>query len=90
MKSMDQSSKAVWSTSLFTTDSDNKPGGTAIVTQGKTAGQVKKSGPNKLGCWTYQLLGGQGDKDILIVSIYQCYSFLFEYCKTRTFIYKST
>ena len=71
-KSMDRSSKAVWGTSLFTTDSNYKPGGTAIVTRGKTAGRVKKSGSDKLGRWTYQLLDGQGNKDILIVSIYQC------------------
>jgi hypothetical protein len=72
MKAMDRSSKAIWGTSLFTTDSKYKPGGTAIISRGKTAGRVKKSGSDKLGRWTYQLLDGQGDKDILIVCVYQC------------------
>jgi hypothetical protein len=71
-KAMDRSSKAVWGTSLFTTDSKYKPGGTAIISRGKTAGRVKKSGSDKLGRWTYQLLDGQGEKDILIVCVYQC------------------
>ena len=72
MKTMDRSSKGVWGTSLFSTDSEYKPGGTAIISRGKTAGRIKKHGSDKLGRWTYQLLDGQGDRDILIVSVYQC------------------
>jgi hypothetical protein len=49
-----------------------KPGGTAIVAMGKTAGRVKKSGMDSMGRWTYQLLDGKRGKDILIVSVYQC------------------
>jgi hypothetical protein len=45
-----------------------KPGGTAIISMGKTAERVKKSGMDKMGWWTYQLLDGKGHKDILIVS----------------------
>jgi hypothetical protein len=71
-KAMDRSSKAIWGTSLFTTDSKYNPSRTAIVARGKTAGRVKKSGSDKLGRWTYQLLDGQGEKHVLIVSIYQC------------------
>ena len=71
-KRIDKTSRSVWGTSLLPTDSDYKPGGTAIVSTGKTAGRVKKSGSDKLGRWTYQLLDGKGDKDILIISVYQC------------------
>jgi hypothetical protein len=49
-----------------------KPGGSAIVTMGRTAGRVKKSGVDSMGRWTYQALNGKGGKDILIVSVYQC------------------
>ncbi|OEU05830.1 hypothetical protein FRACYDRAFT_257959 [Fragilariopsis cylindrus CCMP1102] len=69
---MDRSSRSVWGTSQYVTDSNFKPGGTAIISMGKNGGRVKKSGIDKLGRWTYQLLDGQGSKDVLIVSIYQC------------------
>jgi hypothetical protein len=76
-KSMDRSSRSTWGTSQLPSNSDYKPGGTAIISTGKTAGRVKQSGADIFGRWTYQLLDGQGDRDILIVSIYQC-------CKSPT------
>jgi hypothetical protein len=82
-KKMDKSSRSVWGTSQLLADSEYKPGGTAIISTGKTAGQVKKSGSDKLGRWTYQLLDGQGNKDILIVCVYQC-------CKKPTSPWKTT
>jgi hypothetical protein len=39
---------------------------------GKSGGRVKKSGTDKLGRWSYQLLDGQGSRDVLIISVYQC------------------
>ena len=71
-KSMNNQSRAVWGSSQVIVENNFKPGGTAIISQGKTAGRVKKSGIDAMGRWTYQLLDGQGDKDILIVSAYQC------------------
>jgi len=76
-KSMDRSARSTWGTSQLPLDSEYKPGGTAIISTGKTAGRVKQSGSDPLGRWTYQLLDGQGTKDILIVSVYQC-------CKSPT------
>jgi hypothetical protein len=48
-KRMDRSSKGTWGTSQLPTssDSDFKPGGTAIISTGKSAGRVKKSGCDK-------------------------------------------
>jgi hypothetical protein len=73
-KAMDRQARSVWGTSHVVVDNKSafKPGGTAIVAMGKTAGRVKKSGMDSMGRWTYQLLDGKGGKDILIVSIYQC------------------
>ena len=69
---MNNQSRAVWGTSQVIVENDFKPGGTAIISQGKTGGRVKKSGIDTMGRWTYQVLDGQGEKDILIVSAYQC------------------
>jgi hypothetical protein len=74
---MDRSARSTWGTSQLPSDSKYKPGGTAIISTGKTTGCVKQSGSDPLGKWTYQLLDGQGDKDVLIVSVYQC-------CKSPT------
>jgi hypothetical protein len=73
-KSMDRQARAVWGTSQVVVENKSafKPGGTAIVSLGKTAGRVKKSGTDSMGRWTYQVLDGKGGKDILIVSVYQC------------------
>jgi len=65
---MNNQSRAVWGTSQVIVENDFKPGGTAIISQGKTGGRVKKSGIDTMGRWTYQVLDGQGEKDILIVS----------------------
>ena len=72
IKKMDKQARSVWGTSQFVSNSEYKPGGTSIVTLGKTAGRVKDWGSGPLGRWTYQLLRGKGDTNILIVSIYQC------------------
>ena len=73
-KAMDRQARSVWGTSQVVVDNKStfKPGGTAIVSMGKSAGRVKKSGIDAMGRWTYQLLDGKGGKDILIVSVYQC------------------
>ena len=73
-KRVDRSARGTWGTSQLPTASDSefKPGGTAIISTGKSAGRMKKSGSDNLGRWTYQLLDGQGEKDILIICVYQC------------------
>ena len=70
IKKMDKQARSVWGTSQFVSNSEYKPGGTSIVTLGKTSGRVKNWGRDPLGRWTYQLLRGRGDTNILIVSIY--------------------
>ena len=71
-KSMDQTSRSVWGTSDVSCDSDFKPGGTGIVTRGPTAGRVKRQEFDKLGRWTWQLLNGDGLREILLISVYKC------------------
>ena len=68
---MDRNSKSVWSSSDIPKDGYFKPGSTSIVTRGKTSSRVKESGTDNLGRWCYQVLDGKGDRDVLLVSIYQ-------------------
>jgi hypothetical protein len=63
-KVMDIQARSVWGTSHVVVDNNSafKPGGTAIVAMGKTAGRVKKLGIDSMGRRTYQLLDGKGEK----------------------------
>jgi hypothetical protein len=74
---MDRHSKAIWGTSQVIVEGDYKPGGTALVTFGKTAGRVIESCSDPLGRWTYQILDRKGNKEVLIMNVYQC-------CKSPT------
>jgi hypothetical protein len=74
---MDRHSRAIWGTSQVIVEGDYKPGGTALITFGKTAGRVKERGSDPLGRWTYQILDGKGNKEVLIMNVYQC-------CKSPT------
>jgi hypothetical protein len=71
---MNRQARAVWGTSQVVVDNESafKPGGSVIVTMGRTAGRVKKAGVDSMGRWAYQVLDGKVGKDILIVSVYQC------------------
>jgi hypothetical protein len=69
---MDRNSKAIWGTSQVIVEGNYKPGGTVLLTFGKTAGQVKECGSDPLGRWTYQILDGKGNKEVLIMNVYQC------------------
>ena len=71
-KSMDPHSTCTWCTSEVIIDSDYKPGGTGIVSRGSSARRIKSSGFDKLGRWSWQLLSGKNNKEVLIVSVYQC------------------
>ena len=71
-KSMDQTVKATWCTSEFQTESEFKPGGTGIMTNGTSSSRIKESGKDKLGRWTYQVLEGTTNHDVVIFSVYQC------------------
>ena len=68
---MDRTSKGVWSSSDVPKIGYFKPGGTSIVTRGKSSSRVKETGTDNLGRWCYQVLDGKGDRDVLLVSIYQ-------------------
>ena len=69
---IDTQARSTWSSSKITTTRNYKPGGTGIITFGGHAGRIKSSGTDALGRWSYQLLDGKGNKEILIMSIYQC------------------
>ena len=70
--SMDPNSKSTWSTSDVTWGSEYKPGGSAVISRGSAATRVKDRGYDSLGRWSWQLLNGEGSKEILIISVYQC------------------
>ena len=72
--SMDRNSKATWSNSDVPCDSNFKPGGTCIINRGSTKSRIKSSGNDSLGRWSWQLLTGEGPREVLIISIYQCCS----------------
>ena len=69
---MDQSARSIWGTSNLPSPTDFKPGGTAIVAFSKTSSRIIKTGIDQLGRWTYMTLNAKGNKDILIISLYQC------------------
>ena len=48
-RKMDKRARSVWGTSQFVSNSKYKPGGTSIVTSGKTAERVKNWGRDPLG-----------------------------------------
>ena len=70
--SMDRNSKSTWGTSETPCDSDFKPGWTGIITRGSSADRIKRQGYDKLGRWTWQLLNGEGSREVLVISVYQC------------------
>ena len=74
---IDPQARSTWCSSKITTTRNYKPGGNGIITFGGHAGRIKTSGTDLLGQWSYQILDGKGNREILIMSIYQC-------CKTPT------
>ena len=62
---------SVWASSELESNSSFQPGGTAIVTFGKTVGRMKNKGVDKLGRWSYIKLDGTATKEVMIVSLYQ-------------------
>ena len=42
------------------------------MTFGATSGNIKQSGNDKLGRWSYQMFDSQKKIDIMVISIYQC------------------
>ena len=83
LRQIDKKAKAVWNSSTKTSTNEYKAGGTSIVTFGNTAGRVKKHGEDKLGRWCWQILEGSKNRDIIVVSVYQC-------CKNPTNKHGST
>ena len=69
---IDSQARSTWSSSKITATRNYKPGGNGIITFGGHAGRIKASGTDPLGRWSYQLLDGKGNREILIMSIYQC------------------
>ena len=66
-----QFSKSTWGISQAISDSDFKAEGTGIVTRASCSTRVKKEERDKLGRWTYQILDGKGERNVLIMSVYQ-------------------
>ena len=71
-RKMDQNSRSTWGSSKILSANDYKPDGTGIVTFGSIAGNIKQSGNDKLGRWSYQIFNSQKKIDIMITIIYQC------------------
>jgi len=76
-KSMDNTSKAMWSNSDIACPTNYKPGGTGIVTRGASSSRIKESNNDKFGRWSYQIIDGKEKRDVMIINIYQC-------CKSST------
>ena len=72
MRKIDQSAKSTWSSSQLASTNDFKPGGTGIVTFGKTATRIIQSGRDELGRWSWIILKAKGLHEILIITVYQC------------------
>ena len=70
-----QFSKSTWGISQAISDSDFKAEGTGIVTRASCSTRVKKEERDKLGRWTYQILDGKGERNVLIMSVYQWCTF---------------
>jgi hypothetical protein len=51
---MNRQARAVWSTSQVVVENEStiKPGGSVIISMGRIAGRVKKSGVDSMGRWT--------------------------------------
>ena len=72
VRKIDHSAKSTWSSSQLTSTNDFKPGGTGIVTFGKTATRILQSGRDDLGRWSWIILKAKGLHEILIITVYQC------------------
>ena len=69
---MHRNARTIWLTSFITSPGEFKPGGTGLVTTGRVATRVTKSGYDRMGRWCYQLLGGKGKRDVLLICVYNC------------------
>ena len=69
---MDPNARSIWGSSEIPSANDYKPGGTGIATFGAIAGNIKESGYDEMGRWSYQIFDSQKKIDIMVISIYQC------------------
>ena len=67
---VDKEARSLWATSLVTSPSEFKAGGTGLVTYNRVAPRIKESGTDRMGRWCYQILEGKG-REVLLVNIYQ-------------------
>ena len=77
LQQLELQSASVWASSKIESKSSFQPGGTSVITFGKTVGRLKDKGADKLGRWSYIKLDGKADKEVMIVSLYQS-------CETTT------
>ena len=47
------------------------PGGTAMITQGRTTGRIIKKGVDEMGRFTWMILKGKNEKQIMIITAYR-------------------
>ena len=71
---MDRTSRSLWSNIDIACPMNYKPGGTGIVTLGVSSSRIKEGDNDKLGRWSYQIFDAKGKRDVMIISIYQCYN----------------
>ena len=67
---VDKEAKSLWATSLVTSASEFKAGGTGLVTFGRLAPRIKESRTDRLGRWCYQVMEERG-REVLLVNVYQ-------------------
>ena len=71
-RKIDPNARSIWGSSKIPSENDYKLGGTGIASFGAIAGNIKQSGNNEMGRWSYQIFDSQKKIDIIVISIYQC------------------
>ena len=72
VRKMDPRGRSKWGSSTMSSATVYKPCGTGIVSFGDHSGRIKEIGNDPYGQWSYQILDGENNIDMLIISVYQC------------------
>ena len=71
VRTADPKAKSTWSSSQVPAVNTFKPGGTGMITYSRLASKVRQMGSDPMGRWTYRILNGKSDIELLVISIYQ-------------------
>ena len=72
VRKMDPGGRSTRGSSRIPSATDYKPSGMGIVSFGDHSGRIKETGNNSYGRWSYQIIDGKNNIDMLIISVYQC------------------